>query len=39
MADLDVQKYHIALTGVGVGFMAMEKGNGMGMVNGDSLWW
>lgn len=37
--DLDVQKYLIALTGVGVGFMAMEKGNGMGMVNGDSLWW
>lgn len=37
-ADLDVRKYLIALSGVGVGFMAMERGNGMGMVNGDILW-
>ena len=38
-ADLDVQKYIVALTGVGVGFVVMEKGNGLGMVNGDILWW
>jgi hypothetical protein len=36
-ADLDVQRYVVALSGVGVGFMAMENGNGMGMVNGDFL--